>query len=89
MSAEKGTKFGVLAGLQQSSKSVKQQSLEAPSAPEAQEVRFTNYLDAEISRRLNIHVAQLKAARTPGIRPSIKSVLDQALRDYLDRHETK
>lgn len=89
MSAEKGTKFGVLAGLQQSSKPVKQQIAEVPPLPEALEVRFTNYLDADVSRRLNVHVAQLKAVRTPGARPSIKSVLDQALREYLGRYETK
>ncbi len=90
MSAEKASKFGVLKGLQQNVKAVNSQSPEVPMVPEVlpmPEVRFTNYLDAEVSRRLQVHVAHLKARKTRGSeRVSIKSVLHQALVEYLDRN---
>ena len=86
MSDEKTSKFGVLKGLQQNSKTVNSQNRPAPGELSVQEVRFTNYLDAEVSRRLQIHVAQLKARKTRGgERVSIKSVLHQALVEYLER----
>ena len=87
MSDEKASKFGILKGLRQSSKTVNSQSEQVPEALPAQEVRFTNYLDAEVSRRLQIHVAHLKARKVRGgERISIKSVLHQALVEYLERH---
>ena len=87
MSDEKASKFGVLKGLQQSSKAVNSQIQSIPEELPVQEVRFTNYLDAEVSRRLQIHVAQLKARKVRGgERVSIKSVLHQALVEYLERH---
>lgn len=86
MSDEKISKFGILKGLQQSSKAVNSQTSLVPEELPIQEVRFTNYLDAEVSRRLQIHVAQLKARKTRGgERVSIKSVLHQALVEYLER----
>ncbi|WP_407543297.1 hypothetical protein Q0M94_26365 (plasmid) [Deinococcus radiomollis] len=88
MSDEKASKFGVLKGLQQSSKAVNSHTQPAPEELPIQEVRFTNYLDAEVSRRLQIHVAQLKARKVRGgERVSIKSVLHQALVEYLERHD--
>ncbi|WP_407572886.1 hypothetical protein [Deinococcus altitudinis] len=88
MSDEKVSKFGVLKGLQQSSKTVNSQTQPVPEELPLQEVRFTNYLDAEVSRRLQIHVAQLKSRKVPGgERVSIKSVLHQALVEYLERHD--
>jgi hypothetical protein len=106
MSAEPASKFGLLKGLQQSSKAVKTEestarsgayenepALAVNSLPNLSEpvtvpeVRFTNYLDAEVSRRLQVHVAQLKARKPRGgERVSIKSVLHQALLDYLERN---
>jgi hypothetical protein len=104
MSAEPASKFGLLKGLQQSSKAVKTEeqtvhsgayetALAVNSLPNLSEpvtvpeVRFTNYLDAEVSRRLQIHVAQLKARKPRGgERVSIKSVLHQALLEYLERN---
>lgn len=87
MSDEKASKFGVLKGLQQSSKPVNNQTQPVPEELPVQEVRFTNYLDAEVSRRLQVHVAHLKARKMQGgERVSIKSVLHQALVEYLDRH---
>lgn len=95
MSSEQANKFGLLKGLQQSSKAgnaeqrvaatpgVRAVAEETTGMPE---VRFTNYLDAEVSRRLQIHVAQLKARKPRGgDRVSIKSVLHQALIEYLER----
>jgi hypothetical protein len=87
MSDEKASKFGVLKGLQQSSKPVSSQIQPSVIELPVQEVRFTNYLDADVSRRLQIHVAQLKALKVRGgERVSIKSVLHQALVEYLERH---
>ena len=87
MSIERVSKFGVLKGLQQSSKLANPQTSGLPQESPLQEVRFTNYLDAEISRRLQIHVAQLKSRKIRGgERISIKSVLHQALAEYLERH---
>ena len=88
MSDEKASKFGILKGLQQSSKMVNSQPEPIPEELPVHEVRFTNYLDAEVSRRLQIHVAQLKARKVRGgERISIKSVLHQALVEYLERHD--
>jgi hypothetical protein len=92
MSDEKAPKFGLLRALQQSSKTVNNQTaippeLQAVENTPVQEVRFTNYLDAEVSRRLQVHVAQLKASKPRGgERVSIKSVLHQALLEYLERN---
>ena len=96
MSSEQASKFGLLKGLQQSSKAGNtEQRVTATRDVRAvaeeitgmSEVRFTNYLDAEVSRRLQIHVAQLKARKARGgDRVSIKSVLHQALVEYLDRN---
>ncbi|MGY2896250.1 hypothetical protein [Deinococcus sp. UYEF24] len=88
MSDEKASKFGVLKGLQQSSKTVNRLAEPIREELPVQEVRFTNYLDADVSRRLQIHVAQMKARKVPGgERVSIKSVLHQALVEYLEKHE--
>ena len=87
MSDEKASKFGILKGLQQSSKTASSQIQPVAGELPVQEVRFTNYLDADVSRRLQIHVAQLKACKVRGgERVSIKSVLHQALVEYLERH---
>lgn len=88
MSGEPPSKFGILKGLRQSSKPLNSQSGMSREELPVQEVRFTNYLDAEVSRRLQIHVAQLKARKVRGgERVSIKSVLHQALVEYLERHD--
>ena len=88
MSAETPSKFGVLKGLQQSSKPVNRPLESVKAEVTVQEVRFTNYLDAEVSRRLQIHVAQMKARKVKGgERVSIKSVLHQALVEYLERNK--
>ncbi|GHF60313.1 hypothetical protein HNQ07_004246 [Deinococcus metalli] len=51
------------------------------------EVKFTSYLDVDLNRRLQIHVATKKAQKRPGQeRVSIKSELHQALEEYLERH---
>lgn len=89
MSDEKASKFGVLKGLQQSSKTVNSQTPLISEELPVQEIRFTNYLDAEVSRRLQIHVAEMKARKPQGgERVSIKSVLHRALVEYLERHDS-
>jgi len=51
-------------------------------------VHFTNYLKGSVSRRLQVYVALHKAEkrRSGGERVSIKTVLNQALEEFLDRN---
>lgn len=82
-------KFGLMDRLKKPDVSSEQPALVAESVDGAAgEVKFTSYLDAELNKRLQIHVAEKKAQKKPGQeRVSIKSVLDQALREYLERHD--
>lgn len=84
-------KFGLMDRLQkpsdQDSTLIKQTTLSPASEVDALEVKFTSYLNADLNRRLQIHVATKKAQkRSRQERVSIKSVLDQAIREYLERH---
>ncbi len=59
---------------------------DVPEVVEAGDVKVTTYLDADLNRRLQIYVATKKAQKRPGQeRVSIKSVLDQAIREFLER----
>lgn len=66
-------------------KPLKQQSTltEDESVATEPEVHFTNYLSADVHRRLQIYVAHQKAVKRPGIKISIKGVLNEALDAYL------
>jgi hypothetical protein len=86
-----GPKFGLMDRLKKPEGASAEQPAVVPvpaaDTGEAGEVKFTSYLDADLSRRLQIHVATKKAQKKRGQeRVSIKSVLDQALREYLERH---
>lgn len=86
-----GPKFGLMDRLHKSSAEVtapvEQAVVQAPEDTEAGDVKFTSYLDADLARRFQIHVATKKMLKKRGQeRVSIKSVLDQALREYLERH---
>ena len=61
--------------------------MSAHEPAEVEEVKFTSYLRADLNRRLQIHVVNKKARKKAGQeRVSIKSVLQRALEEYLERH---
>lgn len=80
-------KFGLMDRLKKSEAAAGQPSAEATESTGTGEVKFTSYLDVDLNRRLQIHVATKKAQKKPGQeRVSIKSELHQALEEYLERH---
>ncbi|TDE84729.1 hypothetical protein [Deinococcus sp. S9] len=85
-----GTKFGLMDRLKKSPAAT-DTSGAAPAIEPADEgagdVKFTTYLDGELHTQLQLFVAKKKAQKRPGQeRVSIKSVVDLALREYLERH---
>ncbi|PNY79244.1 hypothetical protein [Deinococcus koreensis] len=80
-------KFGLMDRLKKPEAAADQPPAAAAESTGAGEVKFTSYLDVDLNRRLQIHVATKKAQKKPGQeRVSIKSELHQALEEYLERH---
>lgn len=98
MSSEKGSKFGMLKNLtqptdgnkaakQENRKDEKQKQVEGPPTPELK--HYSTYMPADLYTQLQVYVAKQKAVKGRGQeRVSIQNVITEAVRVYLDKHDT-